>query len=81
MAKKMNVFAKKSAELNAWASLLDTAQNQLRWAMVEKTDDEGNTVHDENGDVVRVVPDEDSYSYAEYYGWSKVVKTLESMKL
>jgi len=78
---KMNKFAKKAAEMDAWAGLLDFAKDQLRYVMDVKYDDNGEPVLDEDGNNEMKPPTEDSYKYARYVGWCEVIKTLENMKL
>ena len=79
---KMNKFAKKAAELEAWSDLLDVAIRNLQSSMDVKEDENGNYVTDKDGNEVRIPPKEDdTYSYSRYIGWSEVVKALENMKL
>ena len=78
---KMNKFAKKAAEMEAWASLLDYALNQRRYNMEYEVDDNGDNVLDEDGREKKIPPKEDSYDYPRYVGWCEVIKALESMKL
>lgn len=78
---KLNKFAKKAAEMEAWGSLLDKAYEMRNWNMETKEDEDGNAILDADGNRVRVAPSEDSYHYATYIGWCEVIKALESMKL
>lgn len=80
---KMNKFAKKAAEMEAWADLLDYAKKQLEYTMEIKTDENGDEVLDKDGFVVRIAPteDENRYDYSRYIGWYEVVKSLEALKL
>lgn len=78
---KMNKFAKKAAELEAWADLLECAIRNMESLMDNKIDENGDTVYDENDNPVRIPPKEGDYYYTKYIGWSEVVKSLESMKL
>ena len=78
---KMNKFAKKAAEMEAWSTLLEKAYEMRDWHMETKEDEDGNDVLDADGNRVRVAPSEGSYNYASYVGWCEVIKTLEAMKL
>lgn len=79
--RKMNKFAKKAAEMEAWGSLLDKAYEMRDWTMGTKEDDDGNPILDADGNRVRIAPSEDSYDYPRYIGWCEVIKTMEGMKL
>ena len=78
---KMNKFRKKAAELEAWGRLLEFARSQVEYTYECKLDENGEQVLDKNGDAVQVPPNEDSYRYTDYIGWSEVVKALETMKI
>ena len=78
---KMNKFAKKAAESEAWGRLLEFAKNQVEYQYECKLDENGEQILDKNGEAVKVPPNEDSYRYSEYVGWSEVVKALENMKV
>ena len=77
----MNKFAKKAAELEAWADVLEYAERQKENNMAYKEDENGEHIEDANGNYITIPPKEDDYRYTRYIGWCEVIKALESMKI
>lgn len=78
---KLNKFAKKAAELDAWADVLQYAEHQKENNMAYKEGENGKCITDANGNYITIPPEEDDYRYTRYIGWCEVVKALENMKI
>ena len=73
MENTLNKFEKKAAELNAWAEILSYANDQKKYCMNLRNNDDGSEKWEE--------PEPGSYNYKHFVGWCEVIKSIESMKI
>lgn len=78
---KINKFQIKAATIEAIGGAYHWLESQRDYCCDYKTDDEGNNVYDESGEVVKIPPAEGSYNYANYIGYVEALKILDGLKL
>lgn len=77
MTKKMSA-KEKSAFYDCVSQLIREAENYRRWRMINKEDENGETIRDENGEPVLIPPTEE-YDRLRFEAWNAIIDCLNEL--